>query len=587
MPEGTHFSTDADVAYNGIQFTEIMKSSVKSVPVYNRQGTSVKYVKHTISVVGYINTKTFGANDPTTDNNLEKMRKALLISGKDLSYKDKGFGNDFEFSTIATNKRSDVKYGPKPQILTFDELGCQKAARVSFTVEVHTVELCNVEVGGISEFWCTSNIVVNDSGYKTLTRRGRIEILANKQRGRLSNKLSEGFQPYINKLQSLTSMQGFHLRHTFEFNEDDTACDFVLEYKEIESSNPYPAGVVNIDFEHEMGSDLLSSNPFRKGFITWLNTAECTIKLRPGTPKVRAWAIFTNILNQRINQNVQTTIEKTKNGQVVTNVKVPIVLSLSIKENIFGHGVSFSCTWSTAIRNINDAFNTAGMFSPVRNVDWNSWTAEIRNVAQNPNGAYPLSSVGNTSLVVDPCNQTVEESIPDTTRPSEDPTALSVFALKCPPEESSWIDYQNRYFIISKGSRVVHRRYKKENEINRGSYQGKVREEALKVDNQYNKSVSLDDYNVQDFGNDQHKIRMKGFAIRMGRPTTPPEIKSVGGKQVMMLDDKSKITNNPISSFGGCPAYITTWDIIYEILGHPSGDLERQRVSTGENADHQ
>jgi hypothetical protein len=94
------------------------------------------------------------------------------------------------------------------------------------------------------------------------------------------------------------------------------------------------------------------------------------------------------------------------------------------------------------------------------------------------------------------------------------------------------------------------------------------------------------DYEIQDLGNDKIFIGLRGSSIRLGNPTIAPSIKEYGGRAVKLVQRPNQIKSKVISSSGNCPTYKTEWDILYEVLGSPAGDLEANRLSSGETGDY-
>jgi len=579
-------NTVSTVTYNGITIDDILKSTVRAVPIYNNQGTTVKYIEYQIEIEAIVYPTSFdliAEARPSTDNPLELIRTSLLQSGKPLQFRDRGFGKLFQFNTTPNNHTVD--WGPKPQILLYETMGGFKAARVVWAITARQAEC--IEGGGsyhsITEFWVTSSIKINKSGYQTLTRKGYIEKRAKPGTG----GISKGFRGFVYRLLGPESMAGYHLEQDYVFSPDDLSCEFTLTYTEIESDNVYPSGVVDIECNHAMGSKLLAGDPFAVGFKRWTNTMDCTIKLRPEVPKVQAWAIFGYIASERINQGIPDPITRWILGELITEYKIPIILSLEIRESMFANEVSFSVKWVSTVDAIKDAIRAAGMFKPVTsNTSWLLWTTDIRNNAQNPDGAYPLLEEGNSNSEnpKTSCSASVEYNIPQSSRAFREPIYIvGVFDNDCPPEDQSWIDMQNAYYVNTKEGRKVFNRYRNKDQVRRGYYNPDTKKTSVELDQRHNQDISGADFFEQDFGNDDFTITMKGYAIRLGYPTNPPQHDVIGGKKVKQLDNQSHFSSRVMSSFGNCPVIVTTWEITYAILGTPEGDLEgRGKEGTGE-----
>lgn len=590
--EGQLFQSQATVSYNGVSIDNIVSSSINASPVYNEQGTAVKYVMYTVQVEAIVHPESFvetASGRTATNDALEVIRQRLLEPRKPFNYDNKGFGDDFIITSGETNSLIDVAYGPKPLNLTFEPIANNKAARVNWTVEVKVPKFCTGTSNNHLEFWSTSSVKINKHGYQTLTRKGRVEFVGASTNNNLGLRASEQFGPFIDSLTSPTSMEGYHLEHDFNFSPDDRVLDFSLTYTEIESPNVYPLGVVNITAKHSVKSELMSTNIYAgAAFRSWGNTMTCTISLRPNVPQLRAWEIFSAITSARLNQNVSIEVQNINGQDVVTRVKVPIVLALSVEENIFEHSISFSMRWVSFTQSINDLFHrtdgivNSGMFRPVDTNTWNDWVIDIRNGSQNRFGSHPLTDLGITDQINDNCSPLpLPLNVPDTTRGGILFQVPAIFAPACPPESASWLDYQNKCEIESSASKTVHRRYKSADSITRSDDQILPHTSSTSVSRQFDTTSSESDHLIQDFGNDKHMGVLRGYAIRIGRPTEPPRVTSIGGQSVLLQRDKSKISNVVVSANNLCSVHITKWTLKYEILGFPSGNIETEIESTG------
>ena len=580
----------AEVSYGGIPITNILASEVTMRPIPNDQGTAIKYVEHIFEFEWLIDL------DGTTQQ-IDDYRQTFGIQGLPFVYRGKGYGSDLStLNSLSGTTQQDINMGPKPGEFKFRVIGQAKAAKATWSVTVALPECGNNIFNGLVEFWAKTRMTIKKNGYKKLIRDGRIEIMSNvyndtgSNRNRLRASLSnpETFITYIESLEGDINMAGFHLEYDFDFTPDDKACVFTLTYDEIESDNPYPNGVVNIDAEHDMGSSLMSDNALKAGFKTWLNNLTMEIELLPSVPKLTAWVIFTSIVGERLSDGVSVDVVGQRLGQPITKAKVPIILDLNVSESIFGHKLNFSISWTSYANSMDEIFSKSGMFKKVTGVDWDLYTASLRDIAQKPNGTYPLGNLGATEVVIDPCNQIIEDKLPITSRPAEGDIGIGLFGVSCPPPESSWIDYQNIFTILTNTGQRVFRKYKQPAGIIRGQYRSvEINREESNVPPQTNTQSSESDYIVQDFGNDMFKVNMRGFAIRMGYPTNPPDIDTFGGRQVRMLEDISYSKNQVLVSYGDCPIYLTRWSLTYEVLGQPTGNTETNRVTSGEPGDSQ
>lgn len=582
---GQLFNTDAEVSYNGIELQNIIKSKITATPVFGGQNVTVKYVKYKIEIEAIVTPDYVSSGYTDTDSAMENLRIKLSEPGKVFKYLGKGLGNDFHFDSGPDPSRIPLAYGPKPQTLVFETFGGDggKSAHINWSVEVCSSDCLTGGSRYFYDFWSKSALSINKKGYQTLTRTGKIELHATFNYKAQASKYWKG---YIAKLTDENSMPGFHLTTNVEFSPDDRVCTFTLTYTEIESPNAYPLGVVDISFTHKAASALMGGT-YKSGFRSWENEANCRIELRPGVPATQAWNIFILIASQRIATDIQIETKTVDKKEVITKIRMPIILSMSLEEDVFSETSSFMITWVSYVKTIAEIINERGLFKSVIGPDWNSWTADIRSTTQNSRGVSPIYDHGNTVSFVDRCSTL--NDIPDTKPIVEKhlPTlvAPSLFQVNVPTEEASYVSYENDFIVKVIPATTTHRRYPEPEQVNRSSASDNTSLQ-LYISPGINKEMDDEDYTVQDFGNDKIVVTMVGRAIRMGYSTPAPEITEFGGKQVRMIPEENIVSSRIISSSANIPVYQTRWSIGYEVLGYPSGDLDVNRITTGEKGQY-
>ena len=438
---GFYFTTESEVYYNEVEFNELVRSKVTSEPVYNDAGTTIKYIKHRVELEAIILPE---EGEDTTDTSLANLRNKLLVSQKEFKYKNKGMGS--EFSVLYSPSRfapQDVVYGPKPTMLVFEPVGQGKAAHVLWTCEFHTVEELVTSLfpnlKGISELWTTTSYTVNKSGYKTVTTKGKMSFLSDTNGTSVRKTGESQFAPYLNALRSIADMPNYHKELDVQFSDDNQSCEFTITYTEIDASQPYPNGVVEIDFEHETETELMSDNPLKSGFKQWLNKVTCAIELRPNTHKARAWAIFTGLLNEKINK-------------ATTNR--PLILRTVITNNQFKNTVSFYVEWAVLLgkSQVIDVFNQTGILNPFtgNNLSWSAWASEIGLFDHTVTGSNGLTTLGSVKDFIRPANQKIIKAGPKAPEPLPVYSGIAFYSSECPPEDQSWLDYRINFTYCTK-----------------------------------------------------------------------------------------------------------------------------------------
>ena len=567
----------SEVAYGSYEFDGVVKTSLNMNAMYNEAETAIKYYDCTLTVEAII------GGSETPDTSMNSILTVLETPGQTVKFNSKGIGNTFQ---PGSSTFIDYAYGPKPKVLVFETLGSDQAVRIVWTVQFRLTQGISISNGQyrLIEFTHSASLSIRKNGYQDVNVEGRIEIAAANSNVRQLNsnqRISKTFRNLmIQFIGAATRMPSYHLEQDYKFSADDRVCDFTLNYSQIESPNAYPKGVVEIDIEHSMGSDLLGSNPFRRAFRSWTNVMSGSITLRPGVNKTNGWVIFTAILAARIQQGNQYGYEVVNGRRRLAIIKVPIVLSIDINEDdIYSDQCSFSVTWASFNRSITDSLSNSGIFQPT-GANWNDWANDIRQNIQNPNGLERVEEIGVQRNFINDRLQTIDsDSSPRVVQRNPSPPAFPIFAVKCPPPEASILEMQNEFKLITLKAEVTHRRYPSSVQRTKstGSKTGRdvsPGETTVKVEEELNKNIGPSDYIVQDLGNDGYWVLMIGYAIRLGYPTQPPVLKSYGGRAVRLISTPGSTKDEErVLSTSGCPVYINKWIRKYEILGAPQGDV--------------
>jgi hypothetical protein len=626
------------VEYNGIVFSELVKTKLEIKSVPNHAGTGIKYQEFLFTIDAIITANDvratklsidpetasyasdgYGINDimqtdvnnapvktqlspsssNTSDANFRLLRKFLMRPGGRFVYANKGAGEDLIFSSDANNadKKNDVCFGPMPKTLSFEIIAGNKAARVVFQILVRTKECFYPGKSlGVLDFSVTTDIKTNSNGYKTINRRGYLEVsLPRAEESQLAANIGSGDTVYNNVqrieeqhkqiLQNLIgiNMQGYRVSHEINFSPDHRSCEFTILYEEIESPNAYPNGVTNITCTHNTKTSLLKNNDgglAGGSYVKWINTMSASITLRPNISPIKAWYVFTQILNERLMYNDGKPI----NFDDQVRIKMPLVLEIELEESIFSHEYRFRVTWVSWLDNVNELFEKTKIFKPLESTNWFDWTTDTRIACNSINGAYPLvpGKHGGDYFSTSICNSdTLDLHYTvnlETTRGYPPEFMFSLFGTACPPEDSSWLDYQRKFYVKGSIGERTYQRYKPT-----GDFPTRPSASSTPTSNKKLEMLDLyydnseDEYLTQDLGKDVFEVIERGYAIRLGGPTNPTIWSKIGGKKVKLLKDGDILSHHVISSAGNCPMVATTWERRYLILGKPNGDMSRSK----------
>lgn len=623
------------ISYGGYEFSELVKTSVNVTPVMNTANTTIKYLRQEFTIeaiVGSYGTtmNTSNAADEfrdystswnprraspaavdcavdSADIELESIKATLLTPQLNFVFNGRGYGKreSYEVTDNQDSSRNqkvrDVLFGPMPKMLSWEPIAGNKFARVVWKVEIHRRPSCpQTRITGLNvpivELWTTTRVSIGSSGYQTIVREGSIEIPAHNtyskklKGGKLIDKYRDIVRMYI-----LGDPKGWGLQYVgfnissqeYKFSPDLLTCNFTITFKEIESQNPYPPGVQDIDVRHRLRSELYGSK-WQKNFQNWKNDFSARIVLFPKEPGIRAWTTFTRLINERIEQSIEI-VDDGPNRIV----RIPLILSMSMEESLFSHEYKFDVSW-TIVSPPATLFERSGLFKPAFGTNvpddqaWQEWTATARMV-QNTYGAYPMVAHKDITVNLGWCGSTSKNTLEEwsaygySTRGFSAAFLQSIYNFVCPPEEASYIEFQNSFQLDTSANLINWSKYRTDT-VRKEENVEKDKKRKVEISSLNDQGQKETDYVEQDMGRDAYAITMRGYAIRMGGPTQPPVIKKVGGKKVRPENNKSNpdfVNSSMTGQYGNCPIYLTTWQKRYVILGYPEGDTTENTETNG------
>lgn len=240
---------------------------------------------------------------------------------------------------------------------------------------------------------------IDEDGTAVVTLTGNLEFTGS---GALFNKLKESPTAIPRLLQFLNHYfeplhpVGFTRTQKYKYKKSRREIEYTIVDREIKSDNPILPNVVKADVSHTVSSSLLGSDPFDgMGFVTWNNTFEGTITVRPGVWKGWAWIAMMCIVRQRMQRTQAFQGEDFANlkdnlSGIVADVlgdasKVTpkhLLHKISVRENIYNREVNFTLNYMT-MNNLNGLFFYTGLFFPVH-IAWQG--TNLTNLGDVPKG---------------------------------------------------------------------------------------------------------------------------------------------------------------------------------------------------------
>lgn len=322
-----------------------------------------------------------------------------------------------------------------------------------------------------------------------------------------------------------------------------------------------------------------------------------------------------------------------------------VPLFLSIKEEIFGREVTLSSKWLTYC-SLNQLFKSTGMFYPVHNKfvgstllekpavledtpetyseQWSQWKTPLLGI-QNLSG-YRDVKLPTYNLIFDTCAVTPDALVASSSqeyhskkrqdvfvngviqndldssweyreaseasgRVSFDTGASSLISpyLEGLTADNSWIKYDNKFELLEEtnATYIPTADVLGSSSLNTNSSDSSYSyrdQTTFKINsNTPPAGVSYDDDVIQTFGKPIYKVRMVGYALRIGYPIPCPTVVgvevNVGSSSPTTIDayrvGKQKWVHKLMEASDQVPVYMAMWSQVYAIPSSPqSGEIK-------------
>lgn len=582
---------EAELDYNGFQFPPIANVRATIVPEYGEDGRSIKYHTLAITVDAVITPfKQYTAGDNSDkeqgsiDIEMETIRARLLVPGQPLNILLQGLGEyhiNSETGQNTSRRYKDIDYGPKPQVLEWEPITSQ-AAKIQWLVTARIIPCgnTNIPVNGIYGFSYDTTWAFDNGGWLTRTVNCTGDIAASRtpQDGKPDIKvdMTSAKKHYDLVVKTIRTafprLDGFHRTENINISKDKKKIVFTVTDTEIQTNEPYPRGVVDIDFTESISSSL------EKGFTQWdwelsgsVEVPRVNFKLANINPKQLAYSSLAMIVEERLKRNTETFKRQKELGsddslgdkdkRQVEVARIP--QKIRIENSIYGTSLSINVSY-LLICPMTLAIAASGIMEYVRvpGFTWENWRKQLE--AYGIGTRDVLSHLPNYDIVVDFCHPLTSPTDlgvgtrdSDSRIPTSRPQSLG---YKLPKKESTWLDYKNKFYFLTENYTVVgatlSEAAKESKEIIGGI--GPWEEDSLIVDPRESAEEKEKEYkpDLETSSNKIMYIVMEGSAIRLGYGINAPKLQSVGGAECIevgksIISPQTQPTGLAVSSLSG------------------------------------
>lgn len=596
------------VAYNGVIWGALYRSKVECKPVKDSAGRALVARDYLIDVEGRIG----AAPGETTDATLTNMRQLLEMPAGALVYEDKGFGS--LSVNVPGGNLWDAAYGPWPEVLAWDPVGNDQSCLVRWRCTTRVPCEEDPSAKGIIEYCYSTSWDTDHNGYTKRIIQGHLTIQATR-RSVTDRNIPDNADAYLDRVVPDLPV-GFRRKQHRDLSEDKRTIKFQFEDEEM--SSPLPEGVSEAVVHHKVAWRLPAP-----GEIPIKTTLSGSITVPARVDAITTWDRIILIMRSRwpvggapggkgagavaargIAGGVAgaiAAIEGVKAEKGKAKGYTFLLTSLEVDESLFDPGSSFSATaWIIGAKSPAELLNSSGLWDPIkdekgRSIDFVRWRQSMfapkgAGKPYAPRGMAGMAFDNGDDAIVDLCGR---ENPPRLLAGRLPPQQRKLTAGRAPAgrkeldPKATWISYRLRLRLlendriaehvplksgdnvkpepISQG--VASEDYKdspglkppQPNEI--GGYISKPGPGIEKPKGQsagvYGGSASK----VQRVSAPRYRIRLEGYAVRIGYPIPTPRLKTVGGVDVTQR--RQNVAQELVSNIAGVPMYAASWIVDY------------------------
>lgn len=570
MP-GVSLPNEVEVSYNDYQFGVMLEPVDISIRyVYDQAGRVVIYHVYTIRLRAKITPE--GSSD--TDNHMAELKATLCEPAGHLRVLGTGF-DDLDVNPPGGGGVRDVKWGPKPQVLATKQIGDNQAWEITWQCEV-AIAPCPDEATSKRPLSWNYNVrwSVDRSGLQTRYINGTVSI-AQTRRNVDSKTVEDNADRLREAVAEFGLISGFRrIPGSFDLSEDRNTLRFSVTDEQLPSKNTPPPGIIDWSSNHDVESTT--------GFAKWIGTISASYEVARNQPKALAFYYFQRFIFERL--------------QLARNAKysvVPLQLSLSEPEVNGKMTARFTLRYFTVdpnmaigagpnlnVLSLRGFLGNTGLWTQPADSGWLNWSKSM--VDAKVFSSRGVAGLGfrtpDDDVLLDICDREVT-ALQSTRRLTEEEKLVNAqFRLdwKRPRPNESWLEYRLRFRIIPRTYTAVMNLLPKDGDP--------VKRKPPKVDVDAPGKGYLPDYEpaakprgdviIQERSRPIYLFEMRGEASRAGYTIDMPRPTSIGGRELVPLDDGGNYFDQETISNFMTPIAKARWRSLYVLTGIPTKAIQ-------------
>lgn len=560
MVAGVSARAGVTVSYNGWAFDVTLEPPrITLTPRYSRDGRTVSHVVHRIELVAIVT-----ASDTATD--MASLREYLTQPAGYLRIEGTGYG-DLTVNDPGGGGVRDVMWGPKPTVLSTEQIGDNRAWRIRWTCETALPEQCpdaSSRQDRLLEWSWSPSYTVGADGLTTRRVSGYVAIPQTRQNVD-SRLVTRTIDEWKDTVMSQALIPGF--RRTpgdWTVSADKCSAEFSFTDTQLEGYFAPPPGVIEVRADHEMRTvkDM--------GWFQYLHSLTATYKTAKGFPKAAAFNWFMGLWIERTN------LTRRSGGQVIP-------LSISIRDSIYSMETTLAMRWTTSMpgkptdRGQNEKTNyiqrtvrDSGLWGQPPHSTWHEWAQSLEPNAWSPRGVAQIKLQAQ-DYIVDICDSRQNILAADQNVPEEFLKAREIVPNNgVPPPGESWLTFRT-WLNVDELPDTANLKLLPENEV---TYDPSV-EATIRIDSEdggYQPSYARPQNSsevIQQRAMPSYDVVFEGKAVRAGYPIPAPRLREVGGEKAYLVRDPYSYFIQDVNNNLIVPIATAIWRQRYRLANVP------------------
>lgn len=548
-------------AYNSYTFNGTAKTRMVGRPVKSRDGRTITHVDYTLTVEWFLYDQ---ENGLSCANQMILARRSLQAPRKRLQYLTNGFG-DLDVNGADAAKQ-DLRWGPQPSEVQYEVVGHGQIWKCIWYCTFSVSECSSLSLNALSVmgFGYGAKWSFDETGYCTRTITGYVQTPGYVR--------ANGTWGTADDLRDLIQVQiplGFRRApREFTLSDDRTTLDFTITDVEIPAES-LPDGCTEADGMY----DVSNMNP--RDLSHWNGRFSCNYTVSPDRPRRDAWDAFWALVIDRIQWNI------TQNQQRGQGNNKPLLTSFRIGEGLYkgNRRMTFDLSFMFTA-DLKNMMIDSGMWRPVPHTDSRHWASSVGSILGN-RGLSDLRFDAAGDIIINLCDVSANLRTPN--EPNNGPVLHTEDAPGNPQMKTEgYIRYQNRIDLKTQSGYIATR-------LLTNSDARFNRSMTARTDSSGNPVLTTDPSSSPPPGVPQNDFpfvpptptaadvesvqarvvpgqtaRLRGYAVRVGKPAPPPKLLQVGDSPAIP-SLQQHFDQMHVGFVMGVPMFYSEWNLPYSL----------------------